>query len=65
MMKAVTEKWPIVRDVARKLGYREDRIAKWKQRGVAPAEIIPLIIASKGKLVVADFVEPKQDAEQG
>jgi len=60
MMTAVVDddKWQITREVARRLGYGEHRIAKWRsRRRVSPMVIVPLVMASKGKLKLADFTE--------
>ena len=57
-MKALTEKFDIVKAIALDMGIPADTIRKWKEPGRSiPAKLhLKLIAQSKRKLVMADFL---------
>ena len=58
-MKALTEKFDIVKDIALEMGLTADSIRKWKRpgRGIPPRLYLQLIANSKRKLTMSDFLE--------
>jgi len=58
-MKAQTQKFDIVKQVALEMGLTADSIRKWKRpgRGIPPRLYMQLIANSKRKLTMSDFME--------
>jgi len=58
-MKALTQKFDIVKQVALEMGHTADSIRKWKRpgRGIPPGLYMQLIANSKRKLTMSDFME--------
>jgi hypothetical protein len=61
-MKALTDKFDTLMHVALAIGIRRNTVHQWKVRGrVSGSEIVSLVMASKGKLKLADFAREVQD----
>lgn len=60
-MRAITEKFDTLYQVASEIGIHDKTIRKWKSRGRVPGDVhVKLIVASGGSLDIADFMEDAQ-----
>ena len=63
IMKKPLEKWSEIETVAKELGVSEWALRKWAERGGVPGKWqIPLIVRSKGRLSVNDFLTASEKA---
>jgi hypothetical protein len=62
-MKKRPEKWSEIEAAAKELGVSDWALRKWADRGGVPGKWqVPLIVQSKGRLSVKDFVTLKENA---